>query len=263
MKEKSKPPQERKVFESFEEIDRSQEKLRRRINDVIKLELDKVSFDDANVDSVESRIAETILEIFGPNSSQAEEYRYYKIWHGGYNMGDSRVERQKKFTDGVTQTVKRLKGLIDWLDEKRNYLSQDSGTRRKTTLESLDLHPRIASVSSELYKNGHYSNAVFDASKALVNYVKEKSKVNDKDGAPLMRSVFSRQSPILSFNELKDTSDKDEQEGMMHLFEGAVLALRNPRGHSFLDDSPERALEYIGLLSMLANRLEEAKYAGK
>jgi prevent-host-death family protein len=30
-----------------------------------------------------------------------------------------------------------------------------------------------------------------------------------------------------------DKTDLDEQEGMMHLFEGAVLAIRNPGGHSF------------------------------
>jgi uncharacterized protein (TIGR02391 family) len=89
--------------------------------------------------------------------------------------------------------------------------------------------------------------------------VKERSGRHDLDGAPLMRSVFSRNDPILAFNDLANQSDIDEQEGMMHLFEGAVLAIRNPRGHSFLDDSPDRALEYIGLLSLLANRLEEVK----
>ena len=72
-----------------------------------------------------------------------------------------------------------------------------------------------------------------------------------------MRTVFSRNDPVLAFNNLTDQSDQDEQEGMMHLFEGAVLGIRNPRGHDFLADSPERALEYICLISLLANRLEE------
>ena len=74
-----------------------------------------------------------------------------------------------------------------------------------------------------------------------------------------MRTVFSPKDPVLAFNDLSDQSDHDEQEGMMHLFEGAVLGIRNPRGHSFLDDVPGRALEYIMLLSLLANRLEESK----
>lgn len=45
----------------------------------------------------------------------------------------------------------------------------------------------------------------------------------------------------------------------MHLFEGAVLAIRDPGAHSFPEYSPEQALEYIGLLSLLANRLQQAK----
>ena len=48
-----------------------------------------------------------------------------------------------------------------------------------------------------------------------------------------MRTVFSSKDPILAFNDLADQTDRDEQEGTMHLFEGAVLAIRNPGGHSF------------------------------
>jgi uncharacterized protein (TIGR02391 family) len=89
--------------------------------------------------------------------------------------------------------------------------------------------------------------------------VKEKSRRHDLDGASLMRTVFSANSPLLCFNDLSDQTDKDEQEGMMHLFEGAVLALRNPRAHVLFDESPELALDYIGLLSLLAKRLDGAK----
>jgi Protein of unknown function (Hypoth_ymh) len=42
---------------------------------------------------------------------------------------------------------------------------------------------------------------------------------------------------------------------MMHLFEGVMLALRNPRAHTLSDDSPE-ALEYIAFLSLLAKGRE-------
>lgn len=100
---------------------------------------------------------------------------------------------------------------------------------------------------------------MLDASVALVNFVKEKSRRHDLDGAPLMATVFSKNKPVLAFNDLKDKADEDEQEGMMHLFMGAVLALRNPRAHALLDDSPEVALEYIGLISLLAKRVDQAK----
>jgi hypothetical protein len=39
--------------------------------------------------------------------------------------------------------------------------------------------------------------------------------------------VFSKNNPVLAFNDLANRTDLDEQEGMMHLFEGTVLAIRN------------------------------------
>jgi uncharacterized protein (TIGR02391 family) len=110
-----------------------------------------------------------------------------------------------------------------------------------------------------LYRNAHYRQAVLDASIALVNYVKEKSRRHDLDGAPLMSTVFSASNPNLAINPLADQTDKDEQQGVMHLFMGAVLAFRNPRAHSVFDDSPELALDAIAFLSMLAKRLDTAR----
>ena len=115
------------------------------------------------------------------------------------------------------------------------------------------------SLCADLYCNGHYRNAVVDASVALMNLVREKSRRHDLDGAGLMTTVFSKKNPILTFNDLKDRTDEDEQEGMTHLFVGAVLALRNLRAHALLDDSPDMALEYVGRISLLAKRLEAAK----
>ena len=74
-----------------------------------------------------------------------------------------------------------------------------------------------------------------------------------------MRTVFSRNNPILAFNELTTDTDKGGQEGMMHLYEGATLALRNPRAHKLVDDEPERAMEFIAFISLLAKLLDDAK----
>jgi len=41
-------------------------------------------------------------------------------------------------------------------------------------------------------------------------------------------TVFSPKKLILEFNTLVD-QNLDEQKGLMHLFVGAVMALRNPR----------------------------------
>jgi uncharacterized protein (TIGR02391 family) len=107
--------------------------------------------------------------------------------------------------------------------------------------------------------DGHPWEAVFAGSKALINYIKERSGRDDLDGAPLVRAVFSRNNPVLAFNDLTNQTDLDEQEGMMHLFEGVVLAIRNRGGHSFPEGTEQRAIEYISLISLLAYRVQESK----
>jgi uncharacterized protein (TIGR02391 family) len=73
------------------------------------------------------------------------------------------------------------------------------------------------------------------------------------------RGAFSPNSPVLKFNALANQSDKDEQKGFMQMFAGAVSGLRNPRAHGFLKDDPERALEFIAFVSLLAKLLDETK----
>jgi hypothetical protein len=60
---------------------------------------------------------------------------------------------------------------------------------------------------------------------------------------------------------LDDQSDIDEQRGYMMMFSGAVAGLRNPRAHKFVQDDPERALEFIAFVSLLAKLLDGARKA--
>jgi uncharacterized protein (TIGR02391 family) len=69
---------------------------------------------------------------------------------------------------------------------------------------------------------------------------------------PLLTTAFSPAKPVLRFNELQDQSDKDEQQGFMMMFAGAVAGLRNPRAHRLMKDNPEPALEFIAFISLLA-----------
>lgn len=252
------PPVEPKVFDSLQEIDRAIAKLRKRIEDVRSLNPEVMSFRDQQRKNVEAAIHETIREVYGSNSPEFQRHGHDIIWDGGVNLLDDDRTRQRKFAAGVPRTIAMLEGLIARLEEKRQDFEESPEQMANVAFNGLSLHSRIASVCADRYRDGHYEDAVLSAAKVLVNFVKEKSG-SDLDGAPLMRTVFSKNDPILAFNDLSDQSDLDEQEGMMHLYEGVVLALRNPRAHAFPSDSPDRALEYIAFMSLLANRLEECK----
>jgi uncharacterized protein (TIGR02391 family) len=253
-------PIEPRDFRSIDEIDRAIVKLQRRISDLEKLDVRKAVLEDSGeADVVRSDIRETIRDIFGPKSPEFHDHRYMEIWAGGMgvNMSEHAIiesrEKGKIYVTGI------LNGLISRLRERREDLTGSGGGRSpKSYLPDLNLHPRIRAVSEDLFIDGYPWEAVFSASKALVNFVKEKSGRHDLDGAPLMRQVFSRNTPTLAFNDLKDQTDLDEQEGMMHLFEGAVLGIRNPGGHSFPEGPEQRAVEYLQLLSLLAYRTEES-----
>jgi len=225
---------------------------------VTTLEKENVPHDDQRIRTVQEAIRTTILEIFGSNSPEYRSHEHHTIWHGSMFVGMDDHELQQGVMEGCRQTVKMLEGLIAVLEEKRAEHQEDPTSRVRSAFMGLDLHSRIGSACVDTYKDGHYREAVLNASIALVNYVKEKSGQHGLDGAPLMRSVFSLKKPILAFNPLADQTDFDEQEGMMHLFEGAVMALRNPRAHDLDADSAEFALEYIAFLSLLAKKLESA-----
>ena len=260
-KKKSEPPPlEPREFRSPEEIDGAIAKFRRRIDELEKLDVQAAVLSDSGADdAIRSNVRETILSVFGENSPEYREHQYLDIWAGGlhFNMSDGELIQGKE--RGRIQVIGILKGLIGRLEEKRADLTGGASPSPSTYFDRLNLHPRIRDVSRDLFLDGHPWEAVFAASKALINYVKERSGRHDLDGAPLVRAVFSKNAPVLAFNALADQTDLDEQEGMMHLFEGAVLAIRNPGGHAFPEGPEQRAIEYISLLSLLAYRLQEAR----
>lgn len=127
--------------------------------------------------------------------------------------------------------------------------------------DRLDLHPSVAGACTKVFRDGHYRNAVLDAGIALEKYVQSRSGRSDLSGAALMSQVFSANAPLLAFNGRQNQSERDEQEGLMHLFMGSTKGLRNPRAHGLDPDAPEVALEIICLLSFLARQLDRAQAA--
>lgn len=249
-----------KQWSAPKDIDGAVAKLQRRITELEALDIQAAVLEDTGMDAAAiSNVRETIRDVFGQNSPEFNEHQYVDLWAGATYMGMSNSEIIEGTERGRKHIIGILNGLIGRLNEKRDELVDQSSPSPKAFLEYLNLHPRIAEVASDLFQDGYHWESVFAAAKALVNYIKERSGQHQLDGAPLVRTVFSRNDPILSFNDLSDQTDMDEQEGMMHLFEGVILGIRNPGGHSFPEGPEQRAVEYLSLISLLAYRVQEAR----
>ena len=263
MTKKTPPPQpviESRKWTSPDEINRGITKLKRRIEELEVLDVQAAVLNDTSIEEVPiSNVRETIREVFGQYSPEFREHEYIELWDGGMWVGMSHSEVIAAKERGRKKVIGILNGLVGRLAEKREELVDGNTPTPKAFLHYLNLHPRIADVAGDLFEDGYPWEAVFAASKALVNYVKERSGEHQLDGAPLMRTVFSRNNPILAFNDLANQTETDAQEGMMHLFEGVVLGIRNPGGHSFPEGPKQRAVEYLSLISLLAYRVQEAK----
>lgn len=254
------PEIEPKIFENIEEIDRAIAKLQRRIAEIEQIDFAAAVVGHTGTDrAAEDNLRNTILEIYGPRSPEYKQHVHIRLWAGPQFVSMSGHQIISGKTQGRVQTIGIINGLITRLRERREELEGGISPAPSTYFEEMNLHPRIADVARDLFLDGYHFDAVFAASKALVNFVKERSGRHDLDGATLMRTVFSKNSPILAFNNLVDQTDLDQQEGIMHLFEGAVLGIRNPGGHAFPEGTEQRAIEFISFLSMLAYLVQEAK----
>jgi uncharacterized protein (TIGR02391 family) len=232
-------------------------RLRRRIDEVDAL----TSFtdpDDPRFENAQRNIAADVKDIFGANSTEFERHEHPHIWSGGMFMGMSPSEIVAARRGGIADTKVMLQSLVARVDEHIADAGAHAARDARTAFGDVVLHTRIAAACTAQFSDGHYRDAILAAGIALVEYVKERSG-SALDGTNLMTTVFSVRQPILAFNALANQTDLDQQQGMMHLFAGAVLAIRNPRAHALTPDTAQYAVEAISLISFLAKQLDTAR----
>lgn len=147
--------------------------------------------------------------------------------------------------------------------ERASTISLPAGPSLASLLERprrLDelLHPKVIEASQGLFSNQHYSEASFRAVVALEKEVQRRSSTVFS-GVDLMSKVFGTNEPIIKFNKRKTQTDHDEQSGLMHMFRGAIQAIRNPHAHENLDMHESEAKRILVLVSFLFYKLEQAQ----
>jgi len=136
------------------------------------------------------------------------------------------------------------------------------------------LHPRIKAITRSLFHKGEYFSAVFEATKALNDFLRERTGSRDSE-TTLVRNVFgdpaSREirDPKIKFNPLDPASpdyrsQQNEQRGMSNLAHGVFFAFRHPKGHEpqdtqWGDITAYEALDQLIVISYLMKRIVEAR----
>jgi len=225
-------------------------------------EAEITSRNDPRVLKLEHAIDSTLASIFGGDSDQYRRLSTAKGIDDTQYFNPELDINERAIRQGVERGRVRAIALLDQevalLKEQLGEDGDVPADRAIRAYQNLDLHPEIALAASALYQDGHYTSAIEDAVKALNELVRSCSG-ETLDGMALMQKVFSPKTPILQFNDMADQSDKDEQHGFMMMFSGAVAGLRNPRAHKLIKDDPERALEFIAYISLLAKLLDGAR----
>lgn len=253
------PPIEIRSF-TAEEIDSGIKKLVRRKAEVEGLDPNKVKRGDPQIRNIESNIRNTIREVFGENSPELHEHGYLTIWRGGYAMNEPEHVLQRKFTEGIPQTIVILDGLISRLEEKKEDLGGTFAGRNSTDPFWNDIHPKIVSVVKTRFDTAHYADAVESALKEVNSVVKDivrRKTGNELDGANLMRTAFSPNNPIIVLDDLSTETGKNIQQGYMEIFTGAMIGIRNPKAHNNLVITAVRAKHFTYLASLLMHKIDE------
>ena len=237
-------------------------KLERGLTELEAVEIEH--WNDAvrsDLDALQMKIEETLVDVFCPNTLEMKRYEVHDF---AYSVSMHSFMTEPEWVDGyrkaITRAIGRLNAAISMLRERLDDMGVSLSGQALRAYEGLDLHPGVEFAAGALYRDGHYASAIEDSVKALNGLVRMRSGL-EEDGVTLMQRAFSPKNPILKFNDLADDSDRDEQLGYMNMFSGAVSGLRNPRAHKLIQDDPERALEFIAFVSLLAKLLEGTKKA--
>lgn len=151
-----------------------------------------------------------------------------------------------------------LRSISDAGFELRRTSHPTQETTEVNLFDELITSEPIREASRALFRDRHYARAVEEAFKCLNNAVRDKSGLAS-DGASLMRSTFSPNNPRLMLNGMQTQSERDEQQGYMDIYAGALTGIRNPRAHDhLLADTPENALQMIVLANHLMGKLDGA-----
>ena len=133
------------------------------------------------------------------------------------------------------------------------------------------LHPSIQAASENLYKDGHYFQALIEAIKRYVKDVKEIGNVTDAVELSALQAAFGNNEPRLDVaspyfpNHVTTRTAKNIREAQRIISEGLWHGFRSPIVHEEVSEltdhdvlSYQDCLDALSILSHLRRRIEKA-----
>ncbi|GAA4994823.1 hypothetical protein GCM10023205_79670 [Yinghuangia aomiensis] len=191
-----------------------------------------------------------------------DAFAYHEPWCVGDGIGNGWGGTET--TVVVDERVQQFTGARDiheYWQRRRALLAGSAGLWRGPTFDRAKLgpvHPAIESAAGQLFADGHYSDAVLRAFKAVEHRVQQITG-SSEIGQRLMNSAFGGASPQLDVARATGPATAGERDGFKMLYIGAMVGIRNVRAHGDhpLDDANE-ARDAIAFASLLMRRIDWA-----
>ena len=148
--------------------------------------------------------------------------------------------------------------VIGYLGHQTKTSFADELRNLQTLFGDLEFHATVNSCSGKLFRDGHYSQAVFDSLKAVEAALKEASghptdpKGKELYGRPLVMKAFDVDSPLIRISD-----DSNLQLAFRDLA-ASLLGIRNSFAHEGNHETrPPQAIKWLGMASVLLKAIDE------
>lgn len=189
---------------------------------------------------------------------------FFNMWISNPNPHRELRDFYNYWKNNWLDSYQSRRNYVNWLYKNIELWIYDNKEIKDNKVDFWTLFKQeLIDISKKLFDDWHYSSSVLEAMKLVNNKVKEivkNSAGQEFDWAPLMDRAFSLWSPIIKLSDLSWQTEKDIQQWYMALFKGAMLAIRNPKAHDYIQLEKEKAIHFLFLANLLLMRLKEAGY---
>ena len=172
------------------------------------------------------------------------------------------VKDSKELTDSKIQEIapilmEKVKYSVLLLDNmKYNYVTKVKNmnmNKIKAFFDVYNLHPALKDAQDLIYKS-EFESAAREAFVVVENYLKKNSRL-DSHGFDLATRALSfevdkqtgeiKRPPLIAINELKNESDRNEQDGIRYMLMGFFQGPRNLYQHNHIGSGVSNSISVI------------------